>query len=284
MVIKPKHPEELKAFLSKRPLVLYGLGGLGKRIAAYCEAYEITITCFTDGNIQKLTDIRSLPPKDMAERFPMANVLISSAVHYKEIESEIIKLGYTPEQILSYQLFLPDEVTWNELEKNANWERMRKRVKQVAKWIDDEDKSVVDYGAGEMYMKLVLKPDVQYFPVDYIQRTSEMIVCDLNSGAFPNISADVIVLGAVLEFINTAESLIKHVCKTAKRKVIVACVVIDRFNDIPGRRASGYLNDYSEQDLKDIFDSEHFIFKEKEISAVHNIETVFLFERCMSYT
>ena len=156
---------------------------------------------------------------------------------------------------------------------------MRIRVRQISELIDASDRSVVDYGAGEMFLKTLLSPELEYYPVDYIWRSNETILCDLNSGVFPVIYADVAILAGVLEFLLTAESLIHHVCSNIKHKIILTYITVDKFSDIEGRRASAYVNHFSEQQIIDLFTQENFSLKEMTEDPAHSINTLFLFEK-----
>lgn len=285
MFIQPKNPHGLKLQLTKCPLVLFGMGGMGEKIRAYCEEQNIPIACFVDNNAEK-QDIGSsgrkiLSPQDMKETYPNANVLISSAIFFDEIKTQLEYLGFAEEQILSYTLFIPDEITWLDLETKANWERMRIRVKDISEWIDENVRSVVDYGAGEMFLKTLLPQKcVEYYPIDYIQRSDETIVCDLNAGNFPSIYTDVAVLSGILEFLTTSESLLGHVCATTGYKIILSYITFEMFPNLDGRRASAYVNNFSEQQIIDMLLQNGFKLKAKHPDPSHDINTLFLFEKC----
>jgi len=280
MLIKPQNPDALKSYLMERPIVLFGMGGMGQKITEYCNLNDIPIACFVDNSAEKQSGKTIISPKAMKENYADSNVIISSVIYFEEIKSQLEDFGFRAEQILSYKIFLPEgEITWRDLDKTADWERMKARVKQLSEWIDENVRSVVDYGAGEMYLKNLLPQEVKYFPIDYIRRSDETIICDLNSGIFPDISADVTILGGLLEFISTAESLICHVCINTKHKILASYMTTDNFPDIKGRRMSAYVNDFSEQQLVDMFARNHFVLKVRQPSHAHAIDTLFLFER-----
>lgn len=288
MFMQPKDPHEIKIQLTKRPLVLFGMGGMGKKIKEYCEDHDIPIACFVDNNTEKQTIGRDgqkiLSPQKMQESYPDANILISSPIFFDEIKKQLKKLGFSEEQIFSYTLFIPDKVTWLDLEKKADWERMRIRVKDIFKWIDQDVCSVVDYGAGEMFLKKLLQTipgrNVQYYPIDYIQRSEETIVCDLNEGKFPSIYADIAVLSGILEFLTTADLLLHHVGVTTKYKIILSYITLEKFSNLDGRRASAYVNNFTEQKIIDLLAQNCFILKDKHLDPSHDINTLFLFEKC----
>lgn len=287
MFMQPKDPHELKLQLSKHPLVLFGTGGMGEKIKAYCEEHKIPIACFVDNNTEKQesgwNDRKVLSPQEMKEIYPSANILISSAIFFDEIKKQLEFLGFPENQILSYTLFIPDEITWLDLEKKADWERMRIRIKDIFKWIDEGVRSVIDYGAGEMFLKNLLHTlsarSVQYYPIDYIRRSDETIVCDLNAGKFPSIYADVAVLSGILEFLTTTESLLRHVSATTGHKIILSYITIEKFPNLAGRRASAYVNNFTEQKIIDLLTQNGFTLKAIHSDPSHDINTLFLFEK-----
>ena len=279
MRIQPKHPGLLKAHLEKHPLVLFGAGSLGMNIAAYCDSCDIPIACFADSNpVKKQTGKCIISPQALKQEYPNANIVISSNIYFDEIKKQLQNLGFPENQILSYNLFLPDELTWLDLDKTAEWERMRIRVKKLSEWIDESVRSVVDYGAGEMFLKTLLPPGVKYFPVDYIRRSEETILCDLNAGVLPEIHADVAVLSGVLEFLTTAESLLYHVCATTKHKILLTYMTLDKFPSVDGRRSSAYVNDFTERQLIEMLTRHGFLLKDKLTDPGHDVDTLFLFE------
>jgi len=93
---------------------------------------------------------------------------------------------------------------------------------------------------------------VEVYPIDYILRSDETIVCDLNAGDFPAISADVSVLTGILELLSTCESLLRHVSATTKQKIILSYMTLEKFPDIEGRRTSAYVNHFTEQEVIDL--------------------------------
>lgn len=284
MLIQPKDPEGLRARLTERPLALFGMGGMGAKIIAYCDAHHIPIACLVDNNTEKQEQGQDgrkvLSPQEMRAAYPNANVLISSAVFFHEIKKQLEDLGVPADQILSYTLFIAENVTWSALDEGADWKRMRMRNRDVAMWIDENVHSVIDYGAGEMFLKTLLSAGcAEYYPIDYIRRSDETIVCDLNAGDFPDISADVAVLTGILEFVTTAESLLRHVSATTKQKIILSYMTLEKFPDIEGRRISAYVNHFTEQEVIDLMAQNGFALKEHHPDPSHEVDTLFLFER-----
>lgn len=90
-----------------------------------------------------------------------------------------------------------------ELEDILGYEQYdwRKRIVAMASFVNDEDKSVMDLGAGKMHLKRLLNDGVKYYPVDYKKNAADTVVCDFNKYEFPDIFVDVIVAAGILEYI-----------------------------------------------------------------------------------
>lgn len=279
MVIKPKNPGKLKEILSSKSLFLFGMGGMSKRITDYCLENDIKIDGYVDSNKEKQRNAEAISPETLKELHSNANIVIATVMYFNEVEKALLELGFKEEQIIPYKVFLADEITWLDLDEGANWTGMRIRTKQLSKWIDEKTKSIVDYAAGEMFIKTMISPEVEYYPIDYIKRTDETILCDLNKDSFPNINADVAIVGGILELLTTTEKLVKHICETTKLRIVTSYITLEKFSDISGRRDSAYITDYTEKQFVELFEQNGFILREKEISDYHNVETLFMFER-----
>lgn len=283
MVIDPEHPHKLKARLIKLPLVLYGAGDLGIKIAEYCLKQEINVNCFVDKYKKgELNGIPILLPNLMLKKYRDANIVITSNIYFNEIKQNLLSLGFNKNQIISYKKFVKADITWGDLEEDAKWDRMEARVSALAEWIDENDKSVVDYGAGEMYLKKKLHGDVEYYPVDYIQRHDEIILCDLNDKHLPLIAADVIVLSGVIEFIRMSDRLLEHVSSQACKKILLSYITTNKFPDSSARRSSAYINDYSHEDLVKIFTNNGFRLACTKPDPNHSFNDLFYFKKAVS--
>lgn len=114
------------------------------------------------------------------------------------------------------------QADWSDVEKSLGLEpeMWRRRIVAINDFIKDTDKSVIDFGAGKMFLKKLLRSDVAYFPVDYVRRSSETIVCDLNKLEFPEVKADVAVCAGILEYLNDPFLFLKKVTTTVKKVII----------------------------------------------------------------
>lgn len=281
MVIRPENPKQLIILLKSAPLILYGMGGAGLRIAEWCDANDITYV-FADKSAKskvKVTDKEVILPQQIKERYVDAHIVVSSIIYFEEITGELFGMGIPKEKILSYKIFMPEKIMWSDLDDNIDWDLMRFRVAMFSEWITPDVKSVVDYGAGRMFLQEYLASDVAYYPVDYIRRNEQTILCDLNQGTFPDISTDVAICSGVLEFIYTAEKLLKHVCEHTGKKVILSYLGVDNFPDIEGRRASAYVSDFSEKQIVEIMKVNGFVLEKKVEDPVNHACMVYMFRK-----
>ena len=279
MIIHPEKPEQLIRLLKSAPLVLYGMGGAGLRISKWCDENQISYV-FADKNAeikQKETHKTVICPQQLVELYPDAHIVISSIIYFEEIRQELLRLGISEERVLSYSRFMPEHILWSALDDNIDWDLMRFRVEMFSEWIPADVRSVVDYGAGKMYLREYLAPEVAYFPVDYIRRDEQTILCDLNVGLFPEIQTDAAVCSGGLEFIYTAEALLAHVCAHTNKMVILSYLGVDHFPDIDGRRASAYVSDLSEKQIIDLMASNGFRLEKKVADPVNHACKVYLF-------
>ena len=83
----------------------------------------------------------------------------------------------------------------------------RRHTIAIRKLLGDNIHSVIDVGAGSMFLGRLLNPEVRYYPVDYERHSDETLVCDLNAYQFPDIKADAAVLAGILEYSNDVDWL-----------------------------------------------------------------------------
>ncbi len=280
MIIKPENPQHLINFLKAAPLVLYGMGGAGMRIAKWCDENKIDYI-FADRDAEKKQQLVNnvvVSPHLLEVEYKNANIVISSIIYFDEIKKELLKLGVNENRIVSYNLFMPQDIVWSDLDENIDWDLMRFRVEMFSEWITSEIRSVSDYGAGKMFLQEYLNSDVKYFPIDYIRRNEQTILCDLNLGEFPEIQTDATVCSGVLEFIHTAEKLLEHVCRNTNKMVILSYLTADQFPNIEGRRASAYVSDLTDKQIVDLMESNNFYLEKKLPDPINKACTVYLFK------
>lgn len=220
---------------SKQAIVLFGASIAGRKI--YCELKSKETAqkeiCFCDNykqGIEPITQGRIITPKELADHYADAVicVCIESLSYRKEVCCQLNEMGFLPEQIVEYPQLAEaiiaahgGELTWTDVEKSYDWTMNHLRITEMSQWLSEEDHSVIDFGAGDCYLKQCLRPGVKYIPTDYIARTPEHIVFDFNKDPFPNIRADVCFLGFTLGYAKDWRIFFRSVCKAANNKVII---------------------------------------------------------------
>lgn len=279
MIVRPSNSQKLISLLREKPLVLYGFGGAGSSIGHWCDENQIDYI-FADQHAaqkQKNTDKRIISPERLVKEYSDANIVVSSIIYYDEIVKNLLAMGIEEENILSYQLFFPEHIRWSDLENSTVWGTHMGRVKKIADWIPTDVESVADYGAGKLSLKKFLKPAVLYYPIDYIKRSEETIVCDFDKDNFPDIKTDISVCTATLVFIERVEDLLEHICSHTFRTIILSYVTWEAFSNTAGRRVSGYINDFTEDNIRQMLLKYGFILKEIRPDPANKIDTLYLF-------
>lgn len=279
MIVRPEQPKELCAKLREKPLVLYGFGGAGRRIGKWCDENQIEYV-YADRvaeEKQSLTDKRVIIPEVLQKEYPDANVVVTSIVYFNEIVERLLSLGVTKENILSYRLFMPNEVRWIDLEHSTEWGTNEGRVERIAGLLPNDITSVADYGEGKGSIRRYFDSSVKYYPIDYAVRSEATILCDFDKDELPSIKTEAAVCTATLVFLEKTERLIRHLCIHTERSIVISYVTTDKFPDADGRRASGYLSDYSENDIVNMFLAGGFALKEKCADPANRIDTIYVF-------
>ena len=287
MIIRPDHPDELIRFLSAKPLILYGMGDTGKRIAEWCSEHRISYL-ISDQSTDKLSrydPAKVVPLQRILRECPTANIAISSIAYVNEITEDLLRLGIAKERILPPFIFMPSQITIQDLEVNGlvDWERMRQRCKMISTWgwIPDDIQTVVDYSAGEGFpIKKYLPENAVYYPIDYVDRGGHTMVCDFAQKEYPDIYAGLSVCFAMVMYTGAPYELIDNICKHTQKLSLFTAITLEGFPDIRLRRYSGMVSDLTKQEIVDRFAFNRFHLRgEQYHSAGNSTMTFFLFER-----
>lgn len=102
-------------------------------------------------------------------------------------------------------LGLSDIGRWSSPENfKANWSS---RSGIVAKLIHAKSR-VLDLGCGHMALEADLPPGCDYIPADIVARDERTLLCDLNRKVLPEVTADVVVMLGVIEYIHDPVGLL----------------------------------------------------------------------------
>lgn len=145
----------------------------------------------------------------------------------------------------------------NDLEDKLGYERpeWRKRIVALSAFLSNEDKSVMDLGAGHMHLRRLLPDDVLYYPVDYKKNEENTIVCDFNKGEFPEIKVDVICAAGILGYIEDPAWFLRQITNSCKKLLIT----------YKGREKYAYSMLYT-QEVIDFLNAEGFAITGKDTS------------------
>ncbi len=146
------------------------------------------------------------------------------------------------------------DAKWEDVQKvlPLDSELFKKRMRVLAGFIDNSDKSVIDFGAGAEYLRKLLAPDVKYYPIDYEKRSERTILCDINKDDFPDINADVAFMAGFIGYCDDIDSVLTQATKHV-RKIIISH---------KGKEKFSYSQLYS-QDIIDILYRNDFILTKR---------------------
>lgn len=228
------------------PIVLFGASTAGRKICGLLKDFRDRIV-FCDNykrGIEPITHIAIISPVELREgrdtRYKNASICICamSPVLHEEIYQQLIGFGFPRNHIVEYPALAEAlkkefKLCWPDMESSYDWTQNQRWIAAMSQWIDDNDHSVIDYGAGACYLRQCLRPNMTYIPTDYIARSKETVVFDYNKDPFPDICADVGFLAFSLQQAEDWKSLLRSVCRASNRKVIIGTAILNKTSDIP---------------------------------------------------
>ena len=118
--------------------------------------------------------------------------------------------------------------------------------------------AVIEFGAGRMVLRSFLPEGCKYTPSDVVDRGPGTLVIDLNERELPAIPPhEVAVFSGVLEYVHDVPRLLLHLSQVVDC-VIASYAVADLHPRKMGRRALGWVNDFTTQEFEDVFASAGF--------------------------
>lgn len=100
---------------------------------------------------------------------------------------------------------------------------------------------VLDLGCGAMALERFLPAGCEYIPCDLVARDARTIVCDFNSGEFPQADCDIAVALGVLEYLQDVPAFLARLRAIGRPVVLSYNLAGEGPED---RRALGWINDY----------------------------------------
>ncbi|MCC9061716.1 hypothetical protein [Flavobacterium piscisymbiosum] len=163
-----------------------------------------------------------------------------------------------------------DSARWaknNELFSNWN-----ERTAILASFIKP-DSSIIEFGAGVMHMKTLLKDFKLYTPTDIVKRYDETVVCDLNEPISLNLqSYNVAVFSGVLEYVYDVDNIIRQLSHNNIEQIILSycCSDIVKLS----RDKNGWLSDLTKKELETVFSNYNYkieAYKEWNNQSIYNL-------------
>lgn len=249
----------------------YAVFGVGNEVRLrYCNEFIEKIDFFVDN------DIRKQGKKYMGKEIfspeilktENAFVIISPFIEYYNIKQQLENYGLKEKDnfVWGPNWYGNDDIpsaygykSWKDYDCIVDFSvgKWDYRVKTVADCFDENIKSVLDLGAGAMSLKKYLASDIEYYPVDYCQRMEKTIVCDFESGEFPEKHVDCIVASGILEYISNLPWFVDQICSHCS-VTIISYISIERMNDFLVRHHEGWKNHYSLVQLIRLFHMHNF--------------------------
>lgn len=118
------------------------------------------------------------------------------------------------------------------------------------------DSDIIEFGAGNMFLKKYLSNYRSYTPSDIVKRFDETVVCDLNGTIDIDFSKyQAVVFSGVLEYVYDIDRVFEIISKDIKQVVVSYCC-----SDIVTltREKNGWLSDYTYNELIEIFKKYNF--------------------------
>jgi hypothetical protein len=183
----------------------------------------------------------------------------------KELLRAIARMARVTKNILFKKINRSDYKRWSNPEKLETWWEGRTEV--IARMIP-KDSRVLEFGAGRRQLEKYLNGSCDYIPSDLVTRGPETIVCDLNKRPLPDlrdVKADIAVFAGVLEYIRDLESMIEWLSKQVPCCVVSYAYISPhtgfsrKIRERLYRLYYGYMNDYTEDELLELFKKWGFV-------------------------
>ena len=76
------------------------------------------------------------------------------------------------------------------------------RTKRMAELMPDDVKTILDLGCGNERLRNVIDSDITYYGLDYVKRSENTIICDVNREHLPKIEVDLYFMAGFLTYVN----------------------------------------------------------------------------------
>lgn len=134
--------------------------------------------------------------------------------------------------------------------EKALQDRWEDRTKMLGQHIKNGSK-VFEFGAGNMRLKKYLPKNCIYIPSDFVRRTDEMHIIDLNKTLQEIPKSNYIVFSGVLEYVKNLEKVLKFYSGYTEN-FLLSYAVLEAYPNIKNRRKEGWISDNSHQEILEI--------------------------------
>ena len=142
------------------------------------------------------------------------------------------------------------------------FEDWNERTSILGHYVNPEAR-VIEFGSGNMSLKAVLPKNCTYTPSDIVKRTEETIVCDLNQPISIDLTLyNTAVFSGVFEYVYDIDGVFQQLEKNINYIILsYACSDIC----LHDRLVNGWLSEYTENQLLNIFAKYHYEVIDKQI-------------------
>jgi hypothetical protein len=135
------------------------------------------------------------------------------------------------------------QLHWEAVEKfrKINKDFWGNRIFLMSKYISNNTTSVLDLGCWGSELKKYIPQNIKYYGCDYVRRSQETIVCNLNQYEFPDVSFDSAFISGSLEYMENLDWYFDQICK-AKKEIILSYSALEYFPFIDVRKKKSWVN------------------------------------------
>lgn len=139
------------------------------------------------------------------------------------------------------------------------YQQWQDRTKIIAQWIP-ENVSVMEFGCGNRVLEQYLPETCTYTPSDIVSRGENTVIIDLNQSSPLQLPKhDFYIFSGVLEYIHNLEQLMKTIAQSCNYVILSYATCCRRdLKTALKRRQEGWMNDYSYEELCEIFSDNGF--------------------------
>ncbi len=162
---------------------------------------------------------------------------------------------------------------WKQIEYfDSDW---KERIKIMAAYLEP-GKIVTDLGCGKMWLKEYIPETNIYYPVDYINRGDDTVICDFNNNEFPTHKSEIAFVSGCLEYIEKPEVFIRKIAENNTICILSYCTT-DNFKTLRTRKANAWKNNLSRSELIKLFSDQNMKLYDENITESKN--NIFIFKK-----